>query len=329
MNISNNSNNKNSLFSNNNNKKNSSILPLSNNKKNNSQLSGMFGMNSSNSSSNNTASSSSIQNASRSFLQSNSFISRSIFVVIVVVAFILLLRFGLYLIDYFTNPSRSPILIDGMINGQKEYVVEVDPNMQGSIPIFRSDNENQGIEFTYNCWVFIDNIYYKKDTYQHIFHKGDDQFKNKNCDKPGISYPNNCPGLYITPNTNSFSLFMNTYDEVLEEIIIENMPINKWINLTFRLQNKSVDVYVNGLLTKRHELSGPPRQNYGKVWCCKNGGFGGYLSTLHYFDYAISYTKIQEILVKGPKMNMIGSSTDIKPPYLSMKWYFDEMRAMK
>ena len=35
------------------------------------------------------------------------------------------------------------------------------------------------------------------------------------------------------------------------------MPINKWINLTFRLQNKSVDVYVNGLLTKRHELSAP------------------------------------------------------------------------
>ena len=36
---------------------------------------------------------------------------------------------------------------------------------------------------------------------------------------------------------------MNTYDEVLEEIMIENMPINKWINLTFRLQNKSVDIY--------------------------------------------------------------------------------------
>ena len=146
------------------------------------------------------------------------------------------------------------------------------------------------------------------------------------CDKPGISYPNNVLIIYYS-NTNSL-LFMNTYDEVLEEIMIENMPINKWINLTFRLQNKSVDVYVNGLLTKRHELSAPPRQNYGKVWCCKNGGFGGYLSTLHYFDYAISYNKIQEILVKGPKMNMIGSS-NVKPPYLSMKWYFDEMRAMK
>ena len=92
-----------------------------------------------------------------------------------------------------------------MINGNKSYIVEVDPNLSDAKPIYRSDDQNNGIEFTYNSWIFIDNIFYQQDKYQHIWHKGDNNFDNAPDDKPGISYPNNCPGVYIKPNTNVLS----------------------------------------------------------------------------------------------------------------------------
>ena len=290
------------------------------------------------SSSNNASSKSSlfgktnnVAKSTKSFMESNSLISKIIFLIIILFVFVILFRLGLQILNFFLGPKKSPLLINGMINGQKEYTIEVDPNIKDSKPIFRSNNKKQGIEFTYTAWIYIDNAFYNQNQYRHIFHKGDDAFDDKSCHKKGVSFPNNAPGVYIRPNENALGIFMNTYDEVLEEIIIDDLPVHKWMLLTVRLQNKSMDVYINGLLVKRHELSGTPRQNYGKIYCCKHGGFGGYLSNLHYFDYAINFNKIQSILHSGPNTTMIGksatsgASTD-KVPYLSMKWYYNEIQ---
>ena len=297
----------------------------------NSSLGSNFGLSSNSSSGssmipNVSGASGSLSNSTKDFLESNSMISKIVFIIIVIVLFTFLFRLGFYIMNYFLSPSRTPILINGMINGQKSYVIEVDPNMSDSKPIYRSNDESNGIEFTYNSWIFIDNIFYQQDKYQHIWHKGDDSFDNSPKKKPGVSYPNNCPGVYIKPNTNVFSVFINTYDDVLEEIEIENIPVSKWICLTLRVQNKTLDIYFNGSLIQRHTMNGVPRQNYGKIWCCQQGGFGGYLSKLQYWDYAINYNKIQEILRAGPNMKLIGSNTDANPPYLAMRWYYDDMQ---
>ena len=269
----------------------------------------------------------SLSNSGQEFLNSNTLISKIVIIIIVIIIFIYLFRVGLYLLNYFLLPSRTPTLIDGMINGNKSYIVEVDPNLSDAKPIYRSDDQNNGIEFTYNSWIFIDNIFYQQDKYQHIWHKGDNNFDNAPDDKPGISYPNNCPGVYIKPNTNVLSILINSYNNIIEEIEIENIPVSKWICLTLRLQNKSLDVYFNGSLIKRHSMSGIPKQNYGKIWCAQQGGFGGYLSKLQYWDYAIDYNSILNIVQSGPALNLIGNDVDATPPYLAMRWYYDEMQS--
>ena len=269
----------------------------------------------------------SLVNSGKDFLNSNTLISKIVIIIIVIVLFIYLFRLGVYVLNYFLLPSRTPIIIDGMINGNKSYVVEVDPNLNDSTPIYRSDDRNNGIEYTYNSWIFIDNIFYQQDKYQHIWHKGDKNFDNAPQDKPGISYPNNSPGVYIKPNTNVLSILINTYNNLIEEIEIDNIPVSKWICLTLRLQNKSLDVYFNGTLIKRHALSGVPKQNYGKIWCAQEGGFGGYLSKLQYWDYALDYNSILNVVKSGPKLKVIGENTNVTPPYLAMRWYYDEMQS--
>jgi hypothetical protein len=261
---------------------------------------------------------------SRDFLESNSLVAKFAFLILVLIAFVVLLRIGTSLLSLIFSPKRSPVLIDGMIDAKQLIRVPQDPKVSSSIPILRSVNANEGIEFTWSVWIYVDDFTYKQHEYKHIFHKGND---NINVSNPplGLNFPNNGPGLYITPNTNDLLIIMNTFDNINEEIVIKDLPLNKWVSVIIRVTKQNqLDVYINGVLTKRHMLKGVPKQNYGDVFASMNGGFSGYTSGLRYFDSALGTNKIQSIVDDGPNMKMIGG-TDIqksKPQYLSTRWYF-------
>ena len=282
-------------------------------------------MNSSGQGSNNFNQFSSNRNVSGSsdFLRSNSLIAKFAFLLLVIVLFVMALRLGTSLLAWIFSPTPNPILIDGMVDAKQMLVITQDPSVKGSQPIMRSVNDVQGMEFTWSVWMYVDDFVYKQNEYKHVFHKGNDDI---NVSKPpiGLNYPNNAPGLYITPTTNNLVVIMNTFDTINEEILIKDLPLNKWVNVIIRLNNQhQLDIYINGTLTKRHMLKGVAKQNYGDVYVSMNGGFSGYTSELRYFEEAIGTNKIQQIVNNGPNMKM--NSTDLtqsKPHYLSTRWYF-------
>lgn len=254
------------------------------------------------------------------FLHSNSTVAKVAFLILVLIIFVLLFRLGIVFISWLLLPSGSPHLIDGMIDAKQMKVIPQNPAINGSKPIKRSDNESDGIEFTWSVWVNIDNLEYGAGKYKHVFSKGD----NDTTTTLGLSYPNNGPGLYIAPNKNDLVVIMNTFNVINEEIIIEDIPLNKWINVIIRCDGRVLDVYINGMVTKSHKLSSVPRQNYGDVYMSMNGGYNGYTSDLWYFDKAISIGKINSIVNKGPntKLDNNDSSINTKPPKFSLRWYF-------
>ena len=116
---------------------------------------------------------------------------------------------------------------------------------------------------------------------------------------------------------------MNTFDKIKEKIIIEDVPLNKWINVMIRVENTTVDCYINGTITKRHELSGVPFQNYGNVYMSMNGGFSGYTSNLWYWNYALGTSDIQDIVNRGPNVKLDDKNMEKSVPhYLSLRWFF-------
>jgi hypothetical protein len=254
-----------------------------------------------------------------SFLESNSLVAKFAFLLLVIFAFIILLRVGISLISYFLKPSGSPHLIDGMVDAKHQIVFPQDPSNNDAVTIYRSINENQGIEFTWSVWIFINNLQYLEGQYKHIFHKG-----NSNLEKTGLNFPNNAPGLYLAPNTNSLVVIMNTFNVINEEIIIPDVPINKWFNVIIRCKNTTLDVYANGTIIRSINLVGVPKQNYGDVYVGMNGGFDGNVSNLWYYNYALGTAAIQKIVSDGPNTNMIGSTgmNDKSRNYLSLRWFF-------
>ena len=67
----------------------------------------------------------SLTNSGKDFLNSNTLISKIVIIIIVIIIFIYLFRLGIYLLNYFLLPSRTPTIINGMINGNKSYVEEL------------------------------------------------------------------------------------------------------------------------------------------------------------------------------------------------------------
>lgn len=268
------------------------------------------------------------KNVSKSidFFQSNNLITKFAFIILVVIIFGILLRLGTMILGMIFSPNKNPILIDGMVDAKQLRKIPQDPSVKGSIPILRSQNQRDGMEFTWSVWILIDDITYKENQYKHVFHKGNDDI-NMSKQPYGLNFPNNGPGLYIAPHTNDLVVVMNTFETINEEIVIKDIPIRKWINVIIRLNKQhQLDIFINGRLARRHILRDVPKQNYGDVYVSMNGGFSGYTSSLRYFAYSLGLNEIQSIVFAGPNMKMLESDNmkDSIPQYLSLRWFFSD-----
>tara|TARA_A100001015_G_scaffold313937_1_gene422291 strand:- start:466 stop:1344 length:879 start_codon:yes stop_codon:yes gene_type:complete len=260
-------------------------------------------------------------NGTKEFLESNSLVAKFAFLLLVLIVFIIAVRLGGMLLAWIFSFNGSPYIFNGMIDAKQMMVIPQDPNLNNSIPILRSDNQNDGIEFTYSVWLFVDNMTYKEGEFKHVFHKGNADINTKN--KPiGMNFPNNAPGLYLSPDTNGLVVVMNTFNDIEEKLTIENLPMNMWVCVQIVVENNQLDVYINGKLAKRLIMKGVPKQNYGDLYVAMNGGFSGYMSNLRYYDYSLGTAAIQDIVNDGPNLKMTGTNINSVPRYLSLRWFF-------
>ena len=274
------------------------------------------------------------------FMQANSAISKFVAVVLSILVFYMLFNIGVYILSQYFMPTTHAKVIDGLTQSNLQIEISSNPNVSNSVPILRSVNQSQGLEYTWDFWFFIKDVSNMKG-YGLIFSKGLANCANSNADstadstnqcKPGASLLGVCPGAYITTINNHAQLLVaiNTLiDPSLnnigyEEITIQDIPLNKWVHCAIRVQNVAVDVYINGVMTQRKILQTLPLQNYYDTYVGDQYSFNGYISSLNYYAYALNYDQIQDDYVKGPNMNLYGQSNQINyKDYLAMNWYYN------
>lgn len=293
--------------------------------------------------------------------QSAGFFSKLALMILLIIFVVFSVKFSIQLILYLMSPSNSPTIIDGRIDGTESHSFTQNPGLSKSKTIQRSKNEKDGLEFTWSTWLYLKESSVDPtgidEEYKHIFSKGDDASNVWDDTIPslpggsvnmnnGMIWPNASPALYLrsTPtiadangagaNHVQLKVAMTTFGGVnaddslipiVETIDIDNIPLEKWINIIIRVKGLIVDVYLNGIIVKRHILQSTPKQNYGDVHTGLNGGFNGYISCLRYFDYAIEVGKISSIIDKGPTLKMLSNQGNKKNqmPYMSSRWYFN------
>ena len=280
-----------------------------------------------------------VTSMTKEFMQANSAISKFVAVVLSILLFYILFNIGVYYLNQYFMPGNKPQIVDGLIDSNTQIVVSSNPNVLNATPILRSVNQSQGLEFTWDVWFFIKDVetLIKNQNYSLLFSKGiaSQSGNSKELIKSPSDLLNVCPGAYISYKGDKqgeaqLTVAMNTYtDPALgnsgsETIMIPDIPLNKWVHLAIRVQSKSVDIYINGVLTQRHNLQTLPKQNYYDTYVGDPQGFNGFISSLNYYNYALNYDQIQSDFVKGPNMVMKDANTKINyKDYLAMNWYYN------
>lgn len=148
--------------------------------------------------------------------------------------------------------------------------------------------------YTFSIWFYINEWNYRYGENKVIFQRKD---------------PNNdpAPSVYLDSTTNNLHVSLATYNthdtssvSNVSVCSIDNVPIQAWTNLIITLNNRALDMYLNGKLVRTCVMPGVPRMNPASaVTLCPNGGFSGYVSTFKYIANAINPTQAYNIYKDG------------------------------
>lgn len=217
-------------------------------------------------------------------------------------------------------------------------------DLNGDSPlIFPSNNESQGMEFSYSMFIFIDPKTFNKDVSQvcngsttnnatmlkHIFHKGS---------KAG--FPLISPGVFVMGDRNTIRIYMNSSTKWDNFVEVPNIPVAKWFHLVITLKGKYMDVFINGNISVRHEFQTVPKLNYGNVYVMTpltfpkpnmqiasvgdfkiDNAMEGMVSRIRYYAYALNYSQIDSLYREGPSTTIVSKSFSQVPPYFYDDWW--------
>ena len=83
---------------------------------------------------------------------------------------------------------------------------------------------------------------------------------------------------------------------------IPSIDLQKWVQVTLTLNNKTSDVYIDGKLARSCVLPSfyrVSRSNVG-MKVCDFGGFGGYVANVSAYNYSLNPEQVWKLYMKGP-----------------------------
>lgn len=145
--------------------------------------------------------------------------------------------------------------------------------------------------FTYSIWIYIDDWSYNYGSEKVIFSKGDS------------------PKVYLGANENDLNVSMkldggsNTF-----MCGLPNIPLQRWTNIIITLNGRSMDLYLNGKLTRTCLLKDVPKiDTTSDLLLTPNGGFSGYTTNFKYWSDTVNPQQSWNIYKSGPGGNIFSN----------------------
>lgn len=217
-------------------------------------------------------------NIKKMYTQSSTF-SKVILWIIVAVIILLLIMWILYAI----NKSNSE-------NTQNPVVINSEIDSWVTRPTVTLPMPSSGYNYSYSMWFYIRDWNYKFGKWKNIMWKGN------------TTTPRHSPSIWLYPLTNSIKVVTSTTgSDSLTSCDVENIPLQKWVHLVYVLNNRSVDIYINGKLERTCILQGiPVNMQNDKLTVNYNNGFYGKMGKLQYFTSTLTPEEIAKLYISGP-----------------------------
>ena len=163
---------------------------------------------------------------------------------------------------------------------------------QGAIP-----SSSQGNEYNLNFWVYINDYTYRYNDDKVILNR------------------NNNPNVMLSSNTNSLKVLINVEDNLndiegeedgdsslINVCEVKDIPLQRWVNVNLSLNNKVMDIFMDGKLSKTCIINGYPNPNIGSMDITPNGGFNGFISSVRFSNSSLSLNEIGKFYKNGPSL---------------------------
>lgn len=147
------------------------------------------------------------------------------------------------------------------------------------------------VDYTYSIWFYINDWNYRYGEPKVLFGRVNDE-------------NNPSPSVTFSPSINNLNVSLASYaDNGKSEVshcIVENIPIQRWTNLIISLNNRALDIYIDGKLVKTCMLPGVPKVNVKQpLLVTPDGGFAGSTSYLRVIGGSINPTEAYNIYKEG------------------------------
>ncbi len=159
-------------------------------------------------------------------------------------------------------------------------------------------NEQNGTQYTFSFWMFINGKEwgYRFGEWKHIFHRGSAPPSNtESINAQIVGLTTQLPGFWLSPKENRLNCILTTGKSGEERLTIDDIEINKWINIVMVLNNNSVSLYRDGLLERSTNLLQKVRSTKDATYVNYFGGFAGNMAYLQYFNRALTPEEVQKL----------------------------------
>jgi len=122
--------------------------------------------------------------------------------------------------------------------------------------------------------------------------------------------------VYDTLSQISTSPQIDNANQLVSQPICDlpEIDLQRWVNVTVSVNNKTVDVYIDGKLSRSCVLPDTFKSNPSyEIKLLDNGGFGGNISTTIMYDKALNPEQVYQNYMTGPE-----PITNLKDLFLSM-----------
>jgi hypothetical protein len=194
--------------------------------------------------------------------------------------------------------------------------------MSYALPVKNSDvRVKPGGEYTISFWMYISSWDYRAGLAKSVLQILDTKATNYSLLTTAL-YPNEnrlmvrvhteAPaggGVDYTLNSNYDNLMSGKHgmtNEAIESPMcdIQDIDLQRWINVTISVNGRIMDVYYDGKLNRScvlPDIPMAPESGVQVVVTGKKGGFGGKISGIQFFAYPLTPDRIYAIYQAGPK----------------------------
>jgi len=189
------------------------------------------------------------------------------------------------------------VVYDMFIKSHKESTLTRMQDARESYTIKASDfPKNVSTDFTYSMWLYVNDWNYHYGYNKVILRRVN------TANDGGIA-------VALAPELNNLQVLIAVYPGkasharsgmILHRCWINNIPLQAWTNVIISVNNRTMDLYLDGKLVRTCIMPGVPRLAKGVgAEITPDGGFSGFVSNVKYFSYPVNPAQAYDIYKDG------------------------------